>query len=1410
MKVLAIASDALKLNPLTTKLNQAGITAIALSDARTMSSVVARERPDLVLVDGEVLGYQVFVALKNDPDTEAVPVAFLTEQAGAELHTHFLSMGVVAIISTLKGLAAVVAQIRPLLPPEVSSTPDDSSWLVGGGEMGKFLREKDWSNSPLGVIAEWPASLRTTVGLVLNSNFPIAITWGSHHTQIYNDGYLAICGDKHPDAMGQDFSECWASAFPVIGDMFYGALAGEPGFLEDQRMFIDRNGYLEETFFTFSFSPIRDETGQVAGLFHPVTETTSKMVGQRRTRTLRDLSVGAGKGQSLEEAFMLAVESLASNLDLPFVTIYLLNERGEKATLVATTGLAAGTMASLLEATVDDRGWNFAQVIATGEPLLVENLPTLFPPLVCDPYPEPLQRALVLPLLPPGADCRALMVVGASVRLPMNEAYRSFFELLGVAMTTVMANAIAYEAARKRAEALAEIDRAKTAFFSNVSHEFRTPLTLMLGPLEDELAEPEALPTERYERLQTVHRNSLRLLKLVNTLLDFSRIEAGRIQACFEPVDLASFTTELASSFESAMAKAGLEFIFALEPLPEPVYIDREMWEKIVFNLLSNALKHTFEGSITVRLEWLETTVELVVTDTGIGIPAAELPFLFDRFHRVKGVRARSHEGTGIGLALIKELSLLHGGEVRVESIEGEGSTFRVAVCTGTAHLPPEQIGSARSVASTVIRKSAYVEEASRWDTPNTSLSTYPTAPQTPALAATPPPTATTKPRIVWADDNADLREYVAQMLSSDYAIEAVTDGEAALEAIARELPTLVISDVMMPKLDGFGLIQALRGDMKTRNIPIILLSARSGQEEAIIGLDAGADDYLSKPFTAKELRARVKAHVELSLARQKWVDEAYAASRAKTSFLASMSHEIRTPMNAIIGMTSVLLDTVLNQEQKLCAEVIRDGGEHLLAIINDILDFSKIEAGKVELEMQSFSLRDCIESVLDLLTGMANDKRVGLGYLMQAGTPEGLFGDFGRLRQVLVNLLSNAIKFTPSGGEVMLEVSSTAISQPRRCQLQFTISDTGIGIQPEVIAGLFQPFIQADSSTTRINGGTGLGLSISKRLVELMGGEISVESIVGQGSVFKFTIAAELADLKVQITPIEVIPMLTGLRVLVVDDLEINRRILLHYLQMWGMTAYACASSAEALTWVERGDPFDLALLDYHMPDINGIMLARSLRQIRNRQQLPIVLLSSVLLDPSNERTVIDAVMAKPIKPGQLLAQISALFPQLQASQKPQVRDNRLPNQLGTERPLSILLAEDHQVNQLVITLLLKHLGYKADCAANGVEVLAALERQHYDVIFMDIQMPIMDGIEATRELCRRLPLDCRPQIVGMTGNVLPEVRLECELAGMSDYITKPVRAEDLVAALSRCQPIANKANGRRTETEGDRPNEE
>ena len=475
---------------------------------------------------------------------------------------------------------------------------------------------------------------------------------------------------------------------------------------------------------------------------------------------------------------MRAAETLAeSNLDLPFVLFYKLDAAGRQAMLVAQTGLKAGGEASPISVDLSQEaeGWPLAEVAATGKAVEFSDVCERLSGLVCDPYPEPISSAFVLPVCPPGWERPAcIMVAGASPRLPVNEAYRAFYDLLAAAVTTVVANALSYEAERKRAEALAEIDRAKTAFFSNVSHEFRTPLTLILGPLTDELAEGvEHLPPARRERLEAAHRNSLRLLKLVNTLLDFARIEAGRVQATYEPTDLAAFTTELASNFRSACHRAGLRLSLDCPPLAEPVYVDREMWEKIVLNLLSNAFKFTLQGEIIVSVMAKGAVVELTVRDTGTGIPAEELPRVFERFHRVKGAEGRTHEGSGIGLALVRELAALHGGSVRAESLPGQGSAFTVSIPLGHAHLPAERIRATRTLASTALEAGPYVEEALRWlpDAAIRSPTTKDdrllpehvpaaTAELLPQFSAE-PETARPRPRIIWADDNADMRQYV-------------------------------------------------------------------------------------------------------------------------------------------------------------------------------------------------------------------------------------------------------------------------------------------------------------------------------------------------------------------------------------------------------------------------------------------------------------------------------------------------------------------------------------------------------------------------------------------------------------------------------------------------------------------------
>jgi PAS domain S-box-containing protein len=733
--------------------------------------------------------------------------------------------------------------------------------------MAQQILSRDWSVTPLGPFEAWPQSLRTVVSLCLASNFPINVIWGPEHIQIYNDGYSPICGAKN--ALGENYMVSWASAWSILNDAFERARAGETSFLENTRMFLDRNGYLEETFFTFSLSPIRDETGGIGGLFHPVTETTANMLNERRMRALRDLAAHAAEAKTVESACRLSIETLGQYpLDLPFLLLYLGDLQGNEFHLSAQAHMQPGTPASPLvldHATREAGIWPLEEMIAGGT-VRVSDIPARFGPLDCGPYPESPHSAFMLPISLPGRERIAgILIAGVSPRLPVDEGYRSFCDLVAAGVAVAIANARAYEEERERAEALAELDRAKTTFFSNVSHEFRTPLTLILGPVEDIIARLDGSVTVSVEEITLIYRNTLRLLKLVNALLDFSRIEAGRVQAHYLPVDLASLTRDLASVFRSTVEREGIQLAIDCPPLPEPVYVDRDMWEKIVLNLLSNAFKFTFTGEIRVTLTPREGAIELAVRDTGTGIPANELPRIFDRFRRVEGSRGRTHEGTGIGLAMVQELAQIHGGYVRAISAENEGSTFTVSIPLGFNHLPAELVAHESAVPAAGVRSREFVEEASRW------ISSQPGPSDSDFVLESPKPTnrGDAPARVLLADDNPDMREYVSRLLGGKFEVESVANGEDALKAALRRPPDLVLSDVMMPVLDGFGLLRALRSNSATAGVPVILLSARAGEEARVDGLGAGADDYLTKPFSARELVARVEINIELSRMRR-------------------------------------------------------------------------------------------------------------------------------------------------------------------------------------------------------------------------------------------------------------------------------------------------------------------------------------------------------------------------------------------------------------------------------------------------------------------------------------------------------------------------------------------------------------
>ena len=767
---------------------------------------------------------------------------------------------------------------RPVVAPSERPNSVVADALAGGGEMGALMRSIDWAETPLGPVDAWSPTLKTMVSFLLANRFPILLWWGPDYIQLYNDAYRPILGAKHPRSMGQPVRECWWEIYDVIGPLIDTPFHGGPAtWMDDILLEVKRHGFAEETHFTIAYSPVPDPTADrgIGGVMATVTETTEQVIGERRVLALRDLGTrSVVEAKTAEQACAAAADVLSQHSrDIPFALIYLLDPDENRMRLAGVTGTNAGgvinpTTIDLGDAASDPVGWPIREALESEALHIVEHLGARFPDVPPGPWSDPPHTGVVVPIASNIAHRPAgVLVAGVSPRHGFDEQYATFFELVARQISSAVVSARAYEDEKRRAEALAELDRAKTAFFSNVSHEFRTPLALLLGPAQEMLADPKIPPADR-RRAEVIHRNALRLQRLVNTLLDFSRIEAGRVDAVYESTDLAASTRELASNFQSAVDAAGLTLVVDAPPVGQPVYVDREMWEKVVLNLISNAFKHTFQGEIIVSLHADETQVELVVRDTGVGIPADQISNVFQRFSRVPHTRSRTHEGSGIGLALVQELVHLHGGTISVASEEGEGTAFTVRIPLGRSHLPQEKLGTERPRPSASVSATPFVEEALRW-LPERATSAEPSGQAENNEAAEEVPIDGIG-RILIADDNADMRDYVARLLRArGWTVEAVADGHAARDVARRDAPDLVLADVMMPGLDGFGLLRELRADPSTADLPVILLSARAGEEARVEGLAAGADDYLVKPFSTRELAARVKATLHAGQVRR-------------------------------------------------------------------------------------------------------------------------------------------------------------------------------------------------------------------------------------------------------------------------------------------------------------------------------------------------------------------------------------------------------------------------------------------------------------------------------------------------------------------------------------------------------------
>jgi len=998
---------------------------------------------------------------------------------------------------------------------QAQSSSNESAYdcLTGGGAMGAAMRALDWSETLLGPVRHWPQSLRTSVSTCLNSRFPILIWWGPELVMLYNDSYRDIIAGKHPAALGHPGRECWPEIWHIIGPMLEGVLKrGEATWSDDLLLLLERNGYPEECYFTFSYSPIRDESGGIGGVFTPVAETTDHVIGARRLHTLRHLAARAGQARAVRETCDAAIETLAANShDVPFAALYLFDEARVTASLISSAGIEPGSAAA-------PPVWRLSDLPGSLSGLtIIEDFAQTAGPLPGGAWDTPSRSAVVVPILMPGETAPAgLLLAGISPRKRLDTNYRAFFELVGGHISTAIADARAHEAERKRIEALAEIDRMKTVFFSNVSHEFRTPLTLMLGPLEAMLSRPE--PTVDREELQLVHRNGMRLLKLVNTLLDFSRIEAGRAEAVYEPTDLGRFTAEIASAFRSAMETAGLQYTVDCPPLPEPAYVDRDMWEKIVLNLISNAFKFTLAGSVAVRLRAAGERLELAVEDTGVGIPEHERGRVFERFHRIEGATGRSHEGSGIGLALVHELVKLHAGAIRVESAEGIGTVFTVSLPLGQAHLPEGRVSTASRLTSTGVAASAYVDEALRWLPPGQREPE-----RTPPFAADSVPAPhiqQTTGRILLADDNADMRSYVRRLLGQHYQVEAVGNGADALAAILRNPPDLILADVMMPRLDGFGLVRELRANASVRTIPVILLSARAGEDARVEGLQSGADDYLVKPFTARELLARVDTRLAMSRLRregearerglraeaeaareevQKANDALKAANADLEQFAYSATHDLREPLRAVRACCELLqrrLAGKLGDDADRLIHFTVEGAIRMDSLLEDLLAY--IHASSEE-PAEAVSFDAALDAALLNLRSTIEET----GAIVTRGAlPAFKKMPVVHAQQILQNLIGNALKYRGA------DPPRVHVAARRQDQTWiFSVQDNGIGIAPEYREYVFGLFKRLGS--TREHAGTGIGLAICKKLVERYGGRIWVESEEGKGSTFFFSVPA-------------------------------------------------------------------------------------------------------------------------------------------------------------------------------------------------------------------------------------------------------------------------------------------------------------
>lgn len=1081
-----------------------------------------------------------------------------------------------------------------------------------------------------------------------------------------------------------------------------------------------------------------------------VVEDTERVIAERRLRLLRELAaVPTSEADSVDfvgERLFLALESSAA--DIPFAALYLMDTAGSSARLAAKTS-SLPTAHAPMRIQFEDAGatWPVAEVIVQNRERTLDDIARCIG-AISSAWPEPVQQVVLLPLTGSGQS-RPLgaLVLGVSPRTKLSDRYISFLSLVASHVSSRLADAQAHLEERRRSEALAELDRAKNVFFGNVSHEFRTPLTLMLGPIEA-LIGHDSLPDDAVESLRLIHRNGLRLRKLVNSMLDFSRIEAGRVEANFQETDLAILTNDIASVFRAAMEAAGLRLVVRCDPSLPSVFVDREMWEKVVLNLLSNAFKFTFEGEIEVSLEGAAESVLLHVRDTGVGIAADGLPKLFDRFHRIGGTRSRTQEGTGIGLALVKELVRLHGGSIDVTSQVDQGTCFIVSIPLGSAHLPSSKVRYGVAQPARQVDASSFIDDVLRGEDISVVQRT-----DAPSIDET---SRRTMARILVVDDNADMRAYIERLLSPYWTVVTARDGLEALKSIETEKPSLVLTDIMMPNLDGYDLIRHIRQTPSTAALPVIILSAQAGDEARVAGLEKGADDYLVKPFSTRELIARIQAQLVRAIVRTvqeaqdrrladvfrnapvgvallrgpdhvfefvneeyrklvsnrdvvgqsvrtalselegqsvlELLDEVYrtgephigrafptkllntesnsleqhffdfvyqpllhadgspdgiavvvfevtelmvarrqaeSANRAKDEFIAMLGHELRNPLAPIQTSLAIMrmqwADAAVKERGVIERQV-----QHMVRLVDDLLDIARVTRGTIELKRSIVELSSIVAKAVELASPLFEQRQQGLDMQIP---PHGLavLADPIRLSQVIANLLTNAAKFSKIGDRITVDAHS------EDGHVSLTVRDRGMGLLPEDLQSVFDPFVQRGQALNRPHGGLGLGLTIARSLATLHGGTLSAESEgSGKGSAFhlRLPLASEDAVGAPSGSPPPIAVNGMDRRVLVVDDNEDAAQSLAMLLSMWGYVVEIAHDGPSALRLAER-DVFEIGVLDIGLPVMDGYELAGRLRQRAGSQQMRLIALTGYGQAADRQRSFesgFDSHLVKPI----------------------------------------------------------------------------------------------------------------------------------------------------------------------------------